>query len=257
MENNAKRSISSFDKERKTMVARIKQETMFTADYTGRKKLSKRVIQAFKKVPRHHFVETSQQRLAYIDSPLPIQCGQTISQPFIVALMTDLLDPSEEDVVLEIGTGSGYQAAILSELVSQVYTIETHAELARSALNKLTQNGYNNVQVFTGDGYLGLPAYSPYDGIIVTAVAEDVPQPLLDQLKPGGRMVIPVGRQFQRQNLLLITKSEKGEIDQQVVLPVAFVPLTRHKHDETLPVTEIDFPDPDQKEIEEIREDNH
>ncbi len=254
--NNTKRSVNSFDKERKAMIERIKQETRLTADYTGRKKLNNRVIQAFKNVPRHYFVESSQQQLAYIDSPLPIHCGQTISQPFIVALMTDLLDLPQDAVVLEIGTGSGYQAAILSELAREVYSIETFAELAQTAQKKLTKHGYDNVSVFTGDGFFGVPEHAPYDGIVVTAVAEEIPQPLLDQLKPGGRMVIPIDAQYGRQNLLLITKSESGDISQQNVLPVTFVPLTRHKHDGTQLVSaEDDLPDLDQKKIDEFSED--
>jgi len=254
--NNTKKTVNNFDTERKAMIARIKQEARLTVEYTGRKKLSKQVIQAFKNVPRHCFVERSQQRLAYIDSPLPIHCGQTISQPFIVALMTDLLDLPEDAVVLEIGTGSGYQAAILSKLAREVYSIETFAELAQTAQKKLTKYGYDNVSVFTGDGYFGVPEHAPYDGIVVTAVAEETPQSLLDQLKPGGRMVIPVGARYGRQNLLLIVKSETGEIDQQVVLPVAFVPLTRHKHDGIqLVTTEDDFSDPDQENNGVISED--
>ncbi len=253
--NKTKRSVNSFTKERKAMIERIKQETQLTASYTGRKKLNDRVIQALANVPRHYFVENSQQRLAYIDSPLPIHCGQTISQPFIVALMTDLLELSEDAVVLEIGTGSGYQAAILSTLSKAVYSIEIIDELAKSAQNKLTRYGYENVTVFVSDGYYGLPDHAPYDGIIVTAVTEEIPQPLLDQLKPGGRMVIPVGSRSGRQNLLQITKSDAGEIEQRNILPVAFVPLTRYKNKKIEPAEmNIESIDPDQEKADKIDE---
>lgn len=255
-ENNTGKSLTSFDVEHMSMISRIKQEAQNTADYTGREKLSERVIQAMKNVPRHLFVNQSQQGVAYVNTPLPIECGQTISQPFIVALMTDLLNLTEESVVLEIGTGSGYQAAILSELAREVYTIETFVSLSKSAQKKLNQYGYDNVSVYSGDGYFGLPDHAPYDGIIVTAVATEVPQPLLDQLKPGGRMVIPVGEQFSNQNLLLIKKSETNNIEQQIILPVIFVPLTRNKHDQTRLINlEDDFLDQDQGIIDEISED--
>lgn len=255
-ENNTGKLLTSFNVEHMAMIARIKQEAQNTADYTGREKLSKRVIQAMKNVPRHLFVNQSQQGVAYVNTPLPIECGQTISQPFIVALMTDLLNLTEESVVLEIGTGSGYQAAILSELAREVYTIETFVSLSKSAQKKLNQYGYDNVSVYSGDGYFGLPDHAPYDGIIVTAVATEVPQPLLDQLKPGGRMVIPVGEQFSNQNLLLIKKSETNNIEQQIILPVIFVPLTRNKHDQTRLINlDNDFLDQDQGIIDEISED--
>lgn len=250
------RKVDRCKKECTAMIERIREEVQFTADYTGRSKLSVRIYEALKKVPRHHFVPSSQQRLAYLDSALPIHCGQTISQPFIVALMTDLLSLPKDAIVLEIGTGSGYQAAVLSQLVRQVYTIETIPELAQSAQKTLSQYGYDNVKVFTGDGYSGLADHAPYDGIMVTAVAEQIPPSLLKQLKPGGRMVIPVGEHFGEQNLLLINKSETGEIDIRQVLPVSFVPLTRQRHSATTPVKSNDcFADQDQEEMGELSED--
>ncbi len=246
---------NTFETDRKAMIARIKEEARFTSSYTGRKEPARRVIQAMNKIPRHEFVDRTQQRLAYIDSPLPIECGQTISQPFIVALMTDLLDLQENDVVLEIGTGSGYQSAVLSLLAQEVYSIETHEPLARSAQKKLHRLGFDNVHVYTGDGYFGLPEHAPYDAIMVTAVAEEIPHPLLDQLKPGGRMVIPVGPRSGQQNLMLITKTPGGEIKEKNILPVAFVPLTRYHKDKTMPV-DLDEPtiDPDQDKEGEINE---
>jgi protein-L-isoaspartate(D-aspartate) O-methyltransferase len=161
--------------------------------------------------------------MAYADHPLPIGEGQTISQPYIVAFMTELLDPQPEDKVLEIGTGSGYQAAVLSELVRHVYTIEILPSLAQRAAETLRVNAYQNVTVITGDGYLGLPDVAPFDGIIVTAAPEEVPGPLLEQLAIGGRMVIPVGEVYQE--LQVIVRTEKG-FETKSVLPVRFVPMT-------------------------------
>jgi protein-L-isoaspartate(D-aspartate) O-methyltransferase len=165
---------------------------------------------------------------AYEDRPLPIGYGQTISQPFIVALMTDLLRTAPEHVVLEVGTGSGYQAAVLAELVRQVHTIEIIPPLADEAEHRLRAQGYSNVAVHRGDGYYGLPQAAPFDGIIVTAAAAGgIPPPLLDQLKPGGRMVIPVGGGFALQHLVLVEKTPDGKVRTRQTLPVAFVPLVR------------------------------
>ena len=185
------------------------------------------VLAALRKVPRHEFVPASWVERAYADSPLPIGHGQTISQPYIVALMTELAQPSPHAKVLEVGTGSGYQAAVLAETVAEVYSIEIIEALAMSAAERLKRLGYRNVQVKFGDGYLGWPERAPFDAIIVTAGADHVPPPLMEQLKPGGRIVIPVGELTGRQSLLLIEKNVDGTITQRQVAPVAFVPLTR------------------------------
>ena len=194
----------------------------------GRDHLSESVAVALAKVPRHEFVPPELRGSAYANHPLPIGHGQTISQPTIVALMTDILALGPEDQVLEIGTGSGYQAAVLSEVVThgQVFTIEIVSELARSARKRLAALGYQNVIVHSGDGYLGLPENAPFDGIMVTAAAEKIPAPLLEQLKPGGRLVMPIGGQGETQWLTLVSKNLEGEINRRVVLPVRFVPLT-------------------------------
>ena len=177
-------------------------------------------------VPRHDFVDRFGVRAAYANRPLPIGHGQTISQPFIVALMTDLLEPQPEHRILEIGTGSGYQAAVLAALVKSVFTIEIIPALADSAAERLQSLGYENVSVRSGDGYFGWPDAAPFDGIIVTAVGPDIPEELLKQLKPGGRMVLPVGTQYTAQNLTVVTKGGDGSHTTKEVLPVAFVPLT-------------------------------
>jgi protein-L-isoaspartate(D-aspartate) O-methyltransferase len=185
------------------------------------------VLEAMRTVERHRFVPKRLRSQAYADSPLPIGYGQTISQPFIVALMTHLLAPEPEHVVLEIGTGSGYQAAVLSPLVSKVCTIEIIPGLGREATERLAALGYGNVEVRIADGYHGWPECGPFDGIVVTAAADHVPPPLVDQLKPGGRMVIPVGGRFAVQYLTLVEKSATGEIKTYQLLPVRFVPFTR------------------------------
>jgi len=187
------------------------------------------VLAAMRAVPRHLFVPATERGNAYDDEPLPIGEGQTISQPSLVALMTHLLRPERRDLMLEVGTGSGYQAAILSRLVERVYTIEIVEPLARCASDRLARLGYDNVLVRHGDGYAGWPEHAPYDGIIVTAGAPHVPQPLVDQLKPGGRMVIAVGPAHSVQHLLLITKARSGALRRQTIIPVRFVPLTREQ----------------------------
>ncbi len=184
------------------------------------------VLDALRAVPRHVFVPESQRREAYRDKPLPIGYGQTISQPYIVASMTELLEVDSDDVVLEIGTGSGYQTAVLAEIVQQVYTIEIVPELADSARDRLKRLGYENVEVRTGDGYNGWAEHGPYDAIIVTAAASHIPPPLIEQLKPGGKMVIPVGPVFQVQQLMRVEKDAEGKVRQRSVMPVRFVPLT-------------------------------
>ena len=188
-----------------------------------------RILAAMRAVPRHFFVPSSVRKDAYQDRPLPIGEDQTISQPSLVALMTHLLRPESGDVMLEVGTGSGYQAAIMSKLVARVYTIEIVEPLARNAEIRLSRMGYSNVQVRHGDGYAGWPRVAPFDGIIVTAGAPHVPKPLVDQLKPGGRMVIPVGPARSIQHLLLITKNADGTVRRETIIPVRFVPLTRDR----------------------------
>lgn len=183
------------------------------------------VLKAMRSVPRHEFVPPDFQRQAYEDSPLPIGHGQTISQPYIVALMTELLDPKPEDQVLEIGTGSGYQAAILSPLVKKVFTIEIVEPLAESARQTLQRLGFRNVEVRAGDGYAGWPEAAPFQGIIVTCAPEAIPQPLMEQLDEGGRMVIPVGPEGGVQELVLVRK-RNGQLEKERVLPVRFVPMT-------------------------------
>ncbi len=206
------------------MIDEIAADAAATADYTGRAAFDPRIMAAMAKVPRHAFVPAGQERCAYINNALPIGCGQTISQPYIVALMTDLLQPQPDHTVLEIGTGSGYQAAVLAELVRWVYSIEVIPELAEEARTRLQRLGYRNVSVKTGDGNAGWPEHAPFDGIIVTAAAAAVPEALPAQLRNGGRLVIPVG-QRDGQDLMLIEKSGDGEISQRSLLRVAFVPL--------------------------------
>jgi protein-L-isoaspartate(D-aspartate) O-methyltransferase len=187
------------------------------------------VIEAMMVVPRHKFVSDNYLNRAYDDSPLPIGYGQTISQPYIVAYMTEILNLNKNSKVLEVGTGSGYQAAILSPIVKQVYTIEIIPELAKSAATRLKDLSYHNVEVAIGDGYYGWNKYAPFDAIIVTAAAGHIPPPLIEQLKNNGRMVIPVGGSFLVQNLILVTKDKDGNVTTRNLIPVRFVPLTgRH-----------------------------
>ena len=186
------------------------------------------VIGAMKRVPRHLFVPPELKELAYVDQPLPIGLDQTISQPYIVALMTELLSPKKNQKILEIGTGSGYQAAVLAEIADSVWTIEILEPLAKSAEERLRKLGYGKVRVRCGDGYAGWPEHSPFDGIIVTAAAEQVPEPLIRQLNDGGKMVIPIGSAFSVQNLILLEK-HGNEISRRSVAPVRFVPLLRDK----------------------------
>ena len=212
--------------ERERMVQVIRESVRNSAEDTGRTELSPKVMAAMGAVPREEFVLPGYRQSAYQNSPLPIEAGQTISQPLIVALMTDLLDPQADDVVLEVGTGSGYQAAVLSQLVKPVYTIEIHSILAEGAALVLEELNYNNVTVRTGDGYAGWPEHAPFDGIIVTAAPETIPPPLIEQLKPGGKLVIPVGLEHGYQELLLVEVDDAGNITRRSVLPVRFVPLT-------------------------------
>lgn len=209
------------------MLMDIERELRYTRDYVGQDAFGERVLAALAQVPRHYFVPPELQEAAYDNGPLPIGHGQTISQPYIVALMTDLLRPRPDDVVLEVGTGSGYQTAVLARLVRQVYSLEIVTALATAAASRLRQLGCTNVEVHNSDGYAGWPAHAPYDGIIVTAAAPYIPAALLAQLKPGARLVIPVGEQGGPQELLLVEKGADGAITQRAVLPVAFVPLVQ------------------------------
>jgi protein-L-isoaspartate(D-aspartate) O-methyltransferase len=218
-----------FDTARERMVREIERLVRATAAETGRSTLSPNVIAAMRKVPRHRFVPRELASVAYADRPLPIGEDQTISQPFIVALMTDLAQPKKSDVVLEIGTGSGYQAAVLAECAARVHTIEIVRPLGERAAALLKELQYTNVETRIGDGYGGWPEAAPFDAILVTAAPDHVPQPLVDQLKPGGHLVIPVGVQAGGQDLLVIEKSHDGRTIKRSTLPVRFVPLTRDR----------------------------
>jgi len=208
------------------LLASIEAECRHTTRYTGIQAFKPEVMEAIAKVPREEFVPKSYKPWAYENSPLPIGNEQTISQPFIVALMTDLLCPEKDHVILEVGTGSGYQAAILSQLVYRVYTLEIILSLALKAEKILKRLGCQNVESGQGDASGGWPKYAPYDGIIVTAAATHVPVYLKEQLKPGGRLVIPIGHPEGRQFLWLIQKDKQGQFSSQNILPVAFVPFT-------------------------------
>jgi len=207
------------------MVAEVDALYAETRAETGLAAMSPPVRAALGKVERHRLVPPAQQPAAYANRPLPIGNGQTISQPYIVALSADLLSPKPGDVVLEVGTGSGYQAAVLAEVVQQVYSIELIETLGRSAAAKLNEMGYGNVEVRIGDGYAGWPEKAPFDGIVVTAAAPSIPRALVEQLKPGARMVIPVGSDGFIQYLKLVTRRADGGYDEKEVIPVRFVPL--------------------------------
>ena len=207
------------------MVAEIDAMYAETRAATGLPAISPRVRAAMLKVERHRFVPAAQLGLAYRNHPLPIGQGQTISQPYIVALSADLVAPQPQHVVLEIGTGSGYQAAVLAETVRKVFTIEIIDSLGREAAERLKTLGYSNIEVKIGDGYKGWPEKGPFDGIVVTAAAPYIPRELIEQLTPGGRMVIPVGASWEVQELLLVSKNPDGSIRRKSVLPVRFVPL--------------------------------
>ncbi len=210
---------------REQMLQDIDREVRITRREIGKDALDPRVMAAMKRVPRHEFVPNEVRDRAYENGPVPIGHGQTISQPYIVALMTDLLEPEPDDVILEVGTGSGYQAAVLAELVKKVYSIEFVPELAEAVQARLRRLGYTNVEVHQGDGYYGLPEHAPYDGILVTAATPYIPPPLVEQLKPGARLVIPVGEPYYHQDLVVVEKTAEGGIETRKVLAVAFVPL--------------------------------
>ncbi|MDX1518954.1 MAG: protein-L-isoaspartate(D-aspartate) O-methyltransferase [Gammaproteobacteria bacterium] len=222
---------NEYSSQRAQMLSAIEQDIRSTSSYTGLDTFSPAVMTAMRTVPRHEFVPDSMKEYAYWNRPLPIGHGQTISQPYIVALMTELAQVKQDSVVLEVGTGSGYQAAVLAEIVNQVYTIEIVRPLGLRARETLQRLGYANIEVRIGDGYHGWPDAAPFDAILVTAAPEKIPQPLIDQLKTGGRMVIPIGPQGQVQSLKVLEKSNDGRIVQTDALPVSFVPLTGNGHE--------------------------
>ena len=208
------------------MMRNIENDCLRTKDYTGRCVFMPEVMEAMARVPREEFVPDYLKPFSYENAPLPIGDGQTISQPFIVALMTDLLRPDKKDIVLEIGAGSGYQAAVLSQLIKKLYTVEIVPALALKAGQLLKRSGLENVEIKQGDGSRGWPEHAPFDGIIVTAAAPEIPPALKEQLKPGGRLVIPVGYPGRTQHLMLVQKDEQGKFTSRNILPVAFVPFT-------------------------------
>ncbi len=216
-----------YDVLRHKMVEEVLANVAAEVSYSGGSTLHPDVVAAMQKVERHLFVPASQTARAYLNRPLPIGYGQTISQPLIVAMMTDLMQVKDGDKILEIGTGSGYQAAILAEIAKSVYSIEIIRPLGKQAAKRLKSLGYHNVEVRVGDGYYGWPEASPFDAIIVTAAASHVPPPLLKQLKPGGRMLIPLGMHFMTQYLMLVEKQMDGSVISRQILPVRFVPFTR------------------------------
>ena len=215
---------NQFDLMRRQMILEVVAETVFLTQRLGRAALDARVIDVMAKIPREEFVPVELRPYAYLNRPLPVGCGKTISQPFIIALMTDLLEPQAGDVVLEVGTGVGYQAAILAELVQQVYSVEIIDELTQHAKRRLMRLGYRNIEVRTGNGYYGWPEHAPFDKIIVTAAPDLIPPPLLAQLKPGGRMVIPAGIPDEQQ-LMLVEKADNGTLATSNILPVRFSEL--------------------------------
>ena len=215
-----------YEEARRRMVTAIEADVNETSLHINKKKLDARVMSVMGRVERHKFVPRSHQSWAYANQPLPIGHGQTISQPYIVALMTDLIRVDPGDKVLEIGTGSGYQAAVLAEMGADVFTIEIIKPLAEEASKLLADLDYDNVKTRRGDGYYGWQEEAPFDAIVVTAAAGHVPPPLIRQLKPGGVMVIPVGSRFLVQQLVLVTKDDIGNMTTRQILPVRFVPLT-------------------------------
>jgi len=211
---------------REQMMRTIEAQVDNLSSALGRDHIDPRVLDVMGKIPRHEFVPEDFQQASYEDRPLPIGFGQTISQPLIVALMTDVLNVDRTSVVLEVGTGSGYQAAVAAALARQVYTIEIIPELAHRAADRLHHLGYTNVTVRVGDGYFGWEDAGPFDGIIVTAAAAHIPPPLLQQLKPGARMVVPVGPPLGLQHLTVVERSADGRVKTRQLFPVKFVPLT-------------------------------
>ena len=213
------------------MIATIRREAHDAGPWVGKDEIDPRVLAAVAKVPRHEFVPPELLASAYENEPLPIGHGQTMSQPYLVAAMTDLLRPEPDDAILEIGTGSGFQSAVLASLVRRLYSVEVIRELADEAAARLKRLAYRNIETHWGDGYHGWPEHAPFDGIIVTAAMQDIPQTLIDQLKPGGRLIAPVGLRLEGQDLLLLEKDEQGRTLRHKVLPVAFVALLRMGED--------------------------
>lgn len=211
---------------RRQMILTIEAHVLETSSAIGGDHIDARVLEVMGAIPRHEFVPEGTRDVSYEDRPLPIGYGQTISQPFIVALMTDVLNLGQTSVVLEVGTGSGYQAAVAAALVRQVYTIEIIPELAHRAADRLRQLGYTNIAARVDDGYFGWPEVAPFDGIIVTAAAAHIPPPLLQQLRPGGRMVIPVGPPLGQQHLTVVERGADGRVKTRQLFPVKFVTLT-------------------------------
>ena len=220
---------TSYESQRQAMIEELRDESRLSEQY-GAPPISDRTLDVLGQVPRHEFVPDEQKRYAYENRPLSIGARQTISQPYIVALMTDLAEVTKNDAVLEIGTGSGYQAAVLAELAGRVYTIEIIEMLGRRAANTLERLGYSNITARVGDGYAGWPDQAPFDAILVTAAPEEVPEPLIEQLAVGGRMVIPVGAVNEVQILRVLTKEEDGLVTVSNVIAVRFVPLTRDEN---------------------------
>ena len=214
-----------------TLFYQLLRQAMIENQIIDRGVSDERVIKAMNDVPRHLFVKESLRDLAYADGPLPIGYNQTISQPYIVAYMTEILQPDTHHIVLEVGTGSGYQAAILSKLVNHVYSIEIIPELGKEAANRLDKLGYDNVTVKIGDGYNGWEEHSPFDRIIVTAAPEQIPKKLVDQLKSGGLMILPVGKTSFGQDMRVVKKDKTGQVTTQETIPVRFVPMI-HEHNE-------------------------
>jgi protein-L-isoaspartate(D-aspartate) O-methyltransferase len=217
---------SDYAAERESMVHEIERQVIETRFELGTDRLDPNVIAAMRSVPRHEFVPLALRAEAYANRPLPIGAGQTISQPYIVAIMTHLLGVKRGDKVYELGTGSGYQAAVLAEMGVDVYSVEIVPELAARAQETLRRLGYENVSVRAGDGYLGWPEAAPFDGILITAAAEHAPRPLIQQLAPKGRLVIPIGKAGWVQELVVMEKTEAGTLNRRDVLPVRFVPVT-------------------------------
>jgi|TARA_Y100000296_G_C5121856_1_gene230818 protein-L-isoaspartate(D-aspartate) O-methyltransferase len=217
--------------ENNTLFYQLLRQAMIEDQIIDRGVSDEKVIKAMADIPRHLFVKESLRDLAYADGPLPIGYNQTISQPYIVAYMTEILQPDTHHTVLEVGTGSGYQAAILSKLVHHVYSIEIITELGKEAADRLERLGYDNVTVRIGDGYKGWEKHAPFDRIIVTAAPEQIPEKLVEQLKPGGRMVLPVGETLLGQDMLVVKKDKTGQVTTQETIPVRFVPMI-HEHRE-------------------------
>lgn len=222
----AKLDYDDYSAARERMVRLIEQDVRETSSYLDKGQLDSGIMKVLAEVPRHQFVPADIRGRAYENRPLPIGYGQTISQPYIVAIMTDLIAPKPGHKALEIGTGSGYQAAVLSRLVERIYTMEIVEPLGNQATERLKRLGYDNIEVAVADGYYGWKEHAPFDIIIVTAAASHIPPPLIEQLKPGGKMIIPVGSRFMTQQLLLVDKDAENEITVRQILPVRFVPLT-------------------------------